>query len=558
MNQFSFISHVTHKTYLAVFGAVFVIAISFALYTNHAWEDYYIAYRSAKNLATGHGLVFSPGERVQSFSSPLNVLVLAILNVITGNTSDVLVLWLFRIITCCALGGAAVLLLRIALESSLESLPTIVLLGMFGFNAKIIDYSINGQETAFMMLFLALTLYGILAPSRSPTLILGVAWAGLMWTRPDSIMYIGGLAFGSLLFNKNIPIAKSRIELLKIFLWAGAVTTVLYLPWFIWAWYYYGSPIPHTVVAKGLALPTHHPSELLKNILIFPYYTFIQQTSLEATFVPANAAFFGGWHYSISLYSRYLAWICAFYWVCPYCRSRNRIVSFAFMFAHFCLTHVIVLYASWYITSCTFLGIFVIAHIVQDGLNFANSLKDKIIRVKTSGQLIITIRVLAELVLVTNLLLTLGSAYQLHIHQKVIEDGHRKQIGLWLRQNATSPNDTVFVEPLGYIGYFSQLKMYDFPGLSSPEVVAARKKLGVNDWAALILELQPDWVVLRPFQAQRIYKDNQLLLTQQYSLVKVFDVSEQIQSYYWLPGRIFFMYDHAFMIFRRNENRNET
>ena len=35
---------------------------------------------------------------------------------------------------------------------------------------------------------------------------------------------------------------------------AAGVTTVLYLPWFLGAWVYYGSPVPHTVIAKGATI----------------------------------------------------------------------------------------------------------------------------------------------------------------------------------------------------------------------------------------------------------------------------------------------------------------
>jgi len=65
---------------------VFTLALLFAAYTRHAWEDYYITYRCSKNLATGHGLVYTVGERVHAFTSPLNVLIPAALSVMTGNT----------------------------------------------------------------------------------------------------------------------------------------------------------------------------------------------------------------------------------------------------------------------------------------------------------------------------------------------------------------------------------------------------------------------------------------------------------------------------------------
>jgi len=136
-----------------IFAAVFAIAMAFAAFTQHAWEDYYITYRVSKNFATGHGLVYTVGERVHAFTSPLNVLLPAALSILTGNNSDQLVLWLFRVVSSALLAGAAVLLYESARNNSLSRLATAVLIGMFAFDAKIVDFSINGQEIAFMMFF---------------------------------------------------------------------------------------------------------------------------------------------------------------------------------------------------------------------------------------------------------------------------------------------------------------------------------------------------------------------------------------------------------------------
>src|SRR6476620_5659196 len=42
------------------------------------YDDAYITYRYARNLATGHGLVFNPGEATDSASSWLYTLLLAL------------------------------------------------------------------------------------------------------------------------------------------------------------------------------------------------------------------------------------------------------------------------------------------------------------------------------------------------------------------------------------------------------------------------------------------------------------------------------------------------
>jgi hypothetical protein len=314
IRQFTWSPH--RKTCIAVFVSVFVIALCFAIYTNHAWEDYYITYRPSKNLATGHGLVFNPGERVHTFTSPLNVLVPALFSFLTRNTSDNLVLWLYRLVSCLCLGITAVFLLKIAQKQHppLRMLPALVLLSIFGIDAKIIDFSINGQEAAFLMIFLGLTLYALLVPSRFASLKLGIAWAGLMWARPDSFVYIGGIALGFLLFAPHLPLAKSRLDLLKTFCYAGVITTLLYLPWFLWAWQYYGSPIPNTVLAKGVNMASFDLGTLCRNFFLFPFYTLARRSSLHLTFLPSYPVFWN-WPDIIIVYSQYLAWICAFFLV---------------------------------------------------------------------------------------------------------------------------------------------------------------------------------------------------------------------------------------------------
>jgi hypothetical protein len=74
---------------LFIFLGAFAIFLLFALCTNHVWEDYYITYRSSKNLANGHGLVFNVGERLHTFTSPLGVLLPALSHLLTCNTCGV-------------------------------------------------------------------------------------------------------------------------------------------------------------------------------------------------------------------------------------------------------------------------------------------------------------------------------------------------------------------------------------------------------------------------------------------------------------------------------------
>jgi hypothetical protein len=73
---------------------------------------------------------------------------------------------------------------------------------------------------------------------------------------------------------------------------------------------------------------------------------------------------------------------------------------------------------------------------------------------------------------------TVCVARQLQVQQSFIENGLRRPIGLWLRDHAQTLHDSVMLEPLGHISYYSRLKMLDWPGLASKEVVEVRKRLG--------------------------------------------------------------------------------
>jgi len=529
------------KIYLLVFCVVFLISISFALYTQHSWEDWYITYRASKNLATGKGLVYTVGQRTHSFTSPLGTLLPALLSRITKNSSDELVLWLLRIIGCSLLGISAVLLLKIAKEISFKVLPAIFLIAMFGIESKIIDFSINGMETAFMIFFLVFTLYVLIVPSRHPLLYIGLSWAGLMWTRPDSFVYFLGIALGYLLFIPKMPTIKNRLALLRFFLGAGIVMLLLYLPWVIWAWHYFGTCIPHTIIAKKLMAPHVH---LFNIIFTFPLR---YDSSLDAVFMPA-AYELGGWGTVPILFSRPLVLLCAFYWCFPFARREARAVSFAIWIG--CIYFSIVGVAPWYVASVTLLSILVLSYIIQQIAICLHFLKG-VLESNFFRRVKVSIYGVISLLFCVNLILFVSSAFLMRLRQKIIERGNRTQIGLWLKENADSPFDAVFLEPLGYIGFYSQLKMLDFPGLASPEVVAARKKLGTDSFAQLIVELKPDWLVLRPEEIEDIKHQMPALLIIFYRPAKVFDVSQKVTRYAYLPGHHYLEYDQTFTVFKK-------
>src|SRR5262249_39303564 len=135
------------------------------------------------------------------------------------------------------------------------------------------------------------------------------------------------------------------------------------------------------------------------------------------------------------------------------------------------------------------------------------------------------------------------------LHQAIIENGTRREIGLWLREHA-APSDTVLLEPLGYIGYFSGLKTYDVPGLSSREVVELERRWGRRPWGTLAAELRPEWLVVRPYEIAAIAQTHPHLLNEQYVRAHEFDVRDRI-AHLSIYGREYLYVDSVFIVFHR-------
>ena len=346
------------------FVLTLVVALGFAVYTRHAWEDYYITYRSSKNLATGHGLVFNHGDRLHTFTSPLGVLLPAVASLLTGNSSDPAALWIFRGMCIVALGGAAILLVGLARRLNYATVAGFFLVAWLVTDAKIVDFSINGMETAFMMLFLAYALWAHVSPGPRQWVHLGGAWAGLMWTRPDSFIYIGLIAAGFWLFHDARRQETTRRKMLGVFFRAGLVTTALYLPWLIFCHFYYGTIVPHTITAKsGLGGP-HTMIGFLQNAFRLPFTTGQDGNTLAHTFLPAYFII-GGWPSALIMVARVVGILCSVVWVLPKLRMETRAASFAFFGGHAYLSYFPYFPFPWYLPSTALLAFVTLGGLIQ-------------------------------------------------------------------------------------------------------------------------------------------------------------------------------------------------
>lgn len=533
------------RSWVIVFVAVFAFGLLWATVARVAWEDYYITYRASKNLAEGHGLVFTPGERVHSFTSPLGVLLPALSYVLTGRSSDDVALWVFRVISFAALAGAACFIWQ-TLRRLRPAQPWVAAAAVawLATDSKTLTFTAGGMETGVLLFFLGWTIWACLTSPRRRAVHLGLAWAGLMWSRPDSCVYIAVLGGALLLLSRRENgVVVPRWQLLWQILAAGALCAVLYVPWFAWAWHYYGSPVPHTIVAKGL-FQDNSVSGLARYVASLPAAFAEGGTSVGFTFPP----YYGALPAALEFLRPGLFWLATAMLLLAFLPGVSREVRFvsgSYLGGHLFLTVGVKAPAPWYLPTVAWLGMIAFTLAVAELAGGALAARWR----RWSAATIMAV------VLVCSALLAAVTARQCRLTMDVIEQPVRRAVGEWLRKHASSPRDTVLLEPLGYIGFYSGLKMLDFPGLCSPEMVVARQlspsRAYPYSWGHLIPMLRPDWLVLRPFEVVEVAKNDARLLASTYERVQVFDATEQIRAARWLPIPGYLGHDAVFEVYRR-------
>jgi hypothetical protein len=495
--------------------------VLFALFTGNIWEDFFITYRCSLNLVHGNGLVFEAGHRVHAFTSPLGTLLPAGLAALARTDDPETVMWLFRVVSVLALGGAWWLVApRLGGGLGLAAAAC-----FWAADVKLAAFSTNGMETALLALVVALAWRALL--DHRPALA-GFALGAALWTRPDGFVYVGALAVAVLVLRGG-PAWR-----FKDWLVMAAVAAAVYTPWFAWAWTYYGSPIPNTVLAKGSHLTLGQAAGLLAS---YPVRYLFGHSAAHDAFLPPYG-FFGPWPAWLPWFGRALALGAAAVAVWPRAPRPARVAGLAFVLGGTYLT--ITTRAPWY-----FPGWAVLAYLaIGGGLGAAWA------ALASRPAVRVALASVAALGLAGQLWLFVAVSVQLRHQQQLIEWGVRAPIGRALQRTAASPRETVFLEPLGYIGFYSGLSMRDTPGLCAPDVVRLRKS-GVLAMPALIGSLRPDWVVLRAAEVAAMSPVEMADFQQDYFMAASHDVRPAVNAVAWLPGREFLLNDAYFTVWRR-------
>jgi len=215
--------------------------------TDLVLDDAYISFRYAANFANGQGLVYNLGERVEGYTNFLWTLLLGV-----GRWSGMEIPILAQVLTGAA--GIGVLLVMAAFARRwlkdrpdsvlLAGLPMLLFAGLGG-TARFV---FSGMETLFFTFLAVLSVYFFLYNNRA--WLIGGIFAVCALTRPEGILlFLICLGFG-LIYQGCVAGGAYRFHHKRLALELLAGFCLLYLPYFIARWVYFGYPLPNTYYAK--------------------------------------------------------------------------------------------------------------------------------------------------------------------------------------------------------------------------------------------------------------------------------------------------------------------
>ena len=233
--------------------AIFFFALSTRLIPGpRTIDDAFITYRYARNILAGEGFVYNPGEQVLGTTTPLYTLTLVALGTLTGGTEANFPMIALSI---NALADALTALLLWKLGERLGYKIAGAAAALVWASAPFsVTFAIGGLETSLYVLLLTTAVYTHISARHKLAAFLA---ALSLLTRPDALILLGPLALdriASHVARRTSHIApRSTLHTLRDLIPELLAFILPAAAWFTFATLYFGSPIPHSILAKSLA-----------------------------------------------------------------------------------------------------------------------------------------------------------------------------------------------------------------------------------------------------------------------------------------------------------------
>jgi hypothetical protein len=252
---------------------VFVSCRLLAAFVLPTFDDAFITYRYAYNLASKHELIYNTGERVMGTTAPL----FALIATLPAFLSISLPRWFLVFNLLCDL-TFMFLVCKHFFKGRVDGL-FLLFAALFSLDPMVNRISIGGMEAD---LFLLVSLCGLILYLNGRKTVAAMILAAAYFLRPEAVILLFIVTVYELYTTRKIPVKQGLISLLVL----AIPLTCIYL--------YYGQVLPQSVVAKN-SMPRESFVTMLKKVffpdplyfLVFPLavYGFISYYRKEAWYL---------------------------------------------------------------------------------------------------------------------------------------------------------------------------------------------------------------------------------------------------------------------------------
>ena len=511
------------------------LRILHGVYVQRVWEDALISVLHSENFWRGMGLTHvRPGQApLHGSTSPLSVLIPMI-----GDAFHIG--WGYRFLRLVSVfGGGLTVIYTYAIAAhpkiNLPKPAAILAMGYVALEHHQILWGMAGMETQVVTLVLIASMYYLIAEKP---VALGLSLGLCMLARPD-------FAFWTVIAGIYVLCTRWR-DFPKVV----GIACLVYGPWILFTFAYYGSPIPNTVYAKGLGyyLWWDHPGLTYMEVKREVWDRVTGTYFLNTLFQSLGPSYAGhGTHYRAviqdhGIIANTMLFLALSGSIVALVRRQIAlwpIAAFTLVYSLYYIFFVPTVFG-WYIVP------FAAATILLCGRGLS-----------AWAQLLPSDRLRIPIMTVWSMmyLIGLGALLPLTFHtdkriQEDVDGGQRKKMALYLKET-TLPTDWIGCEALGYISYYSQRPVYDWPGLANREVVQYwRDHPEAQGMFDMFAHFKPRHLVLRPHEIDKIPEHNRAWFEANYVQSEAFVVPDEVKK------RIFLYYcnqDMAFFVYQRKD-----
>ena len=200
------------------------------------FDDAFITFRYARNIALGKGFTYNPGAPVLGTTTPLFTAILAFIAALGDSAAIPSAAFVIAIAADSVSAWFIFRLARTAFDDDFAAILLSATWAVLPFRLSIAD---GGMEASLFTLLLLVS-FERLVIARS--LVFGPLFAALSFlTRPDAVIALVPIFAYLILRDRTFAVK------------ASALLVAFIAPWAVWATSYFGSPIPNSLVAKAVA-----------------------------------------------------------------------------------------------------------------------------------------------------------------------------------------------------------------------------------------------------------------------------------------------------------------